>query len=333
MHTRVAIVFNEPIPSRYDSVGEEKAALGVLEAVEAVRQALYELDCDIVRIPLVPPIEQAKKELKALNVDLVFNLFEGFAGYADTEAEVAEILSKIDIPFTGCPAPALRLALDKAKTKAVLKSTGIRTPDFQVLSPEIIHLFNLPFPCIVKPCSEDASHGLSPESLVRDQQALEKQVYLVSKNYSGNALVERFIDGREFNATILGNKEPAVLPVSEIVYVLPSEMPRIVTFAAKWEPDSLYYQGTKVVCPADISTEEWLFIAEAIKKVFQLVGCRGYARVDMRLDQEGQLNIIEVNPNPDISPGAGTVRQAQAAGMNYTQFIKKIIELALEKEQ
>ncbi len=333
MHTRVAIVYNEPIPSRYDSVGEEKAALGVLEAVEAVQQALYELDCDMVRIPLVPPIEKAKKVLKALNVDLVFNLFEGFAGYPDTEAEVPEILSEIGMPFTGCPASALRLALDKTKTKVVLKSAGIRTPDFQVLSPEIIHLFNLPFPCIIKPCSEDASHGLSPESLVNDYQALEKQVSLVSKNYSGSALVERFIDGREFNATILGNKEPAILPVSEIVYALPSEMPRIVTFAAKWEPDSLYYQGTQVVCPADIGTTEQEYITQMVTAAFGLVGCRGCARVDMRLDHEGQLNIIEVNPNPDISPGAGTVRQAQAAGMNYTQFIKKIMELALDKEQ
>jgi D-alanine-D-alanine ligase len=332
VRTRIAIVYDEPSLSRYNTVGEEKAALGVLEAVEAVQQALHELDYNVVLVPLLPPVESLKEALLNLSVDLVFNLFEGFPGYPDTEAEVPEILTEIGIPFTGCPGSALRLALDKARTKEVLKSAGIRTPDFQVLDPEILHLFNLTYPCIVKPCGEDASHGLSPESLVSDYKFLKKQVNLVSQNYGGSALVERFIDGREFNATILGNNEGTVLPVSEIVYVLPAGMPRIVTFAAKWETDSLYYQGTKVVCPADISATEWQSINETVKTVFRLLGCRGYARVDMRLDQEGQLNIIEVNPNPDISPGAGTVRQAQAAGMDYTMFIKKIIELALEKE-
>ncbi len=332
MHTRVAIVYNEPVPSRYDTVGEEKAALGVLEAVEAVQQALHELDYIALRIPLVPPIELVKKALSDLSVDLVFNLFEGFAGYPDTEAEIPEILSEIGIPYTGCPSPALRLALNKAKTKEILKSAGIQTPDFQILNPETLYLFNLSYPCIVKPGGEDASHGLSPQSLVVDYKNLKKQVSLVSENYGGDALVERFIDSREFNATILGNNVCTVLPVSEIVYSLPSGMPRIVTFAAKWEPDSLYFQGTRVSCPADINAEERQSITAAVKTAFQLLGCRGYARVDMRMDHEGRLNIIEVNPNPDISPGAGTVRQARAAGMDYTMFIRKIIDLAMEKE-
>ena len=122
------------------------------------------------------------------------------------------------MPFTGCPAEALKLALDKAKTKAVLKSAGINTPDFQLLRPETLSSFRLSYPCIVKPRREDASHGLSAQNVVYDFASLEQQVTAVSRYYGGQALVEHFIDGREFNVSVLGD---TVLPVSEIAYSLP----------------------------------------------------------------------------------------------------------------
>jgi D-alanine-D-alanine ligase len=105
-----------------------------------------------------------------------------------------------------------------------------------------------------------------------------------------------------------------------------------LTFAAKWEPDSPYFKGTKVICPAEVSETVRKYIADMAMKTFKLVVGNGYARVDMRMDEAGTLNIIEINPNPDISPGTGAARQAKAAGMDYTQFIDKIILLALEKK-
>jgi len=327
---RVAIVYNEPVKSRYDERGEQAAVTGVLEAVEAVHDALLKLGYGVVKVPLAPPLHRAKQRLGTLEADLVFNLFEGFAGHPETEAVIAEILSALRKAYTGCPAGALKLALDKAKTKAVLKSASINTPDFHLLRPETLSSFRLVYPCIVKPRREDASHGLSPENVVADFASLEKQVAAVSRYYGGQALVEHFIDGREFNVTVLGD---TVLPISEIVYSLPQGVPRILTFAAKWQPDSLYFQGTKVVCPAEIANKEREDIAQTALTVFGLLGCRGYARVDMRLDETGRLNVIEVNPNPDISPGSGAVRQAQAAGMAYPQFIKRIVEIALEKKE
>ncbi|MBL7126505.1 MAG: ATP-grasp domain-containing protein [Dehalococcoidales bacterium] len=332
MRMRVAIAYNEPYPSRYDAAGEEKAVLGVLQAVAAVHQALLELGYHVTRVPLVPPLEQARKKLRSLDVDLVFNLFEGFCGRPETEALVPEALSKLGIPCTGCPGKILRLALDKAKTKVLLKASGIPTPDFQLLNHHALHMFQLSYPCIVKPRGEDASHGLTEKSVVTDFASLKKQVRLITGAYGGSALVEEFIDGREFNATVLGNSQCTVLPVSEIAYSLPPEMPRILTFASKWEPASLYYQGTGAVCPAKIEAEAQDRISQTALAVFKLLGGQGYARVDMRMNQEGQPSVIEVNPNPDISPDSGAVRQAEAAGMPYPQFIEKIVQLALEKE-
>jgi D-alanine-D-alanine ligase len=330
VRAKVAIVYNEPVPSQYKPGEKKEAIAGILNSVKAVHQALLEAGYDAVEVPLLPPLEQARKELEGLAADVVFNLFEGFAGSSETEATVAEILSGLNIPYTGCPAETLALALDKAKTKVILEESGFATPRYQLLSPETTSEFHLSYPCIVKPRNEDASSGLSENSVVYDFAALEEQVKMVSSLY-GRALVEEFIDGREFNATILGNSDGTVLPVSEIVYLLPPEMPRLLTFAAKWEPESLYFQGTKPVCPAQIPDNEREHIAETAWAVFQLFSSRGYARVDMRLGREGQLNIIEVNPNPDISPGSGAALQAKTAGMDYPKFINKIVMLALEK--
>jgi D-alanine-D-alanine ligase len=110
-------------------------------------------------------------------------------------------------------------------------------------------------------------------------------------------------------------------------------MPRILTFAAKWEPDSLYFHGTKPICPAQIPDSQRERIVEMALAVFRLLCFWGYARVDMRFDREGKLNVMEVNPNPDISPGTGAARQAEAVGMGYTGFIAKIVSLAMEKNQ
>ncbi len=330
MRRRVAIVYNEPVKSRYDERGEQAAVSGVLEAVEAVHDALIELGYGAVKVPIAPPLSCARQTLGALETDLVFNLFEGFADHPETEAGIAEILSALGVPFTGSPPGVLKLALDKAKTKTILRGADINTPDFQLLRPETLSSFRLSYPCIVKPRRDDASNGLSSESVVYDFASLEKQVTTVSRSYGGEALVEHFIEGRELNATVLGD---TVLPVSEIDYSLPEGMPHLLTFAAKWQPDSPYFQGTEVVCPAEIEDEEREDIAQTALTVFGLFGCWGYARVDMRQDGAGKLNVIEVNPNPDISPDAGAARQAQAAGMAYPQFIDRIIKLALEKEE
>ncbi len=330
MRRRVAIVYNQPSKSRYDERGEQAAVSGVIESMEAVNDALLKLGYGVVKVPLEPPLPRAQQRLTALEADLVFNLFEGFAGHPETEAEIAEILSALKIPFTGCPAEALRLALDKAKTKTLLRDAGINTPDFQLLRPETLSSFHLDYPCIVKPRREDASLGLSAKSVVTDFASLEKQVTAVSRYYGGQALVEHFIDGKEFNVSVLGGE---VLPVSEIAYSLPKGVPPILTYAAKWQPDSDYYQSTKVVCPAEISNKEREDIARTTLKVFGLLGCRGYARVDMRRDEAGRLNVIEVNPNPDISPDAGSARQAEAAGLSYPEFIDRIVKLALENEE
>jgi D-alanine-D-alanine ligase len=327
---RIAIVYNKPEVSRYSSRGEDTAVLGVLESVEAVNKALIELKHDVVLLPLSPN-DEIKNLLASLNADLLFNLFEGFCGFPETEALVPDFAEELKIPYTGCPGSVLRLALDKAKAKTLLKSAGIRTPSGQVLNPATVADFKLTYPCIVKPRAEDASHGLSDLSVVEDFAGLQRQVTTISAAYGGEALVEEFVGGREFNATVMGNTQYTTLPPSEIVYTLPEGMPKLLTFAAKWDIGTVYYLNTQLTCPAKISPAEKLDINRTIVKVYKLFGCKGYARVDMRLGKDGRVNVIEVNPNPDISPGTGASRQADAAGMTYARFMDKIINFAFER--
>ncbi len=333
MGKRLVIVYNEPRSSRYDSTGEFKAVLGVLDAVKAVYEALIELGHEVTLLPLMPPSTVARRKLKTIDADVVFNLFEGFCGEPETEVLVPEILTEMGIPYTGCQADIIKIALDKAKVKEILKAAGIPTPDFQLLKPATIDTFKLDFPCIVKPCAEDASHGISADSVVKDITALVKQVRIIAESYHNDALVERFVGGREFNATVMGNKQCVILPISEIIYSLSPEIPRILTFEAKWEPGSPYFVGTGVSCPAQVTASERKYINNTAISAFKLCIGRGYARMDMRMDEQGKLNIIEVNPNPDISPGTGAARQSNAAGMSYAEFISNILNLALERDK
>lgn len=331
MGTRVTVVYNDPKTSRYDVINEVTAILGVLDAVHAVDKALNELGYEVSILPLSPPAEEIKTKLTSLDAGIIFNLFEGFDNCSETEALVPEAAEELRIPYTGCPGRSLRLALDKAGAKTLIKSAGIRTADFQVLTPDTISEFNMNFPCIVKPRSEDASHGLSEASVVRNERTLQRQVELVSKLFGGEALVEEFVDGREFNCTVMGNLAPVVLPVSEIVYSLPAHLPRLLTFAAKWEEDSIYFSGTTPVCPAQITPAQRRQVAQIVLKTYRLFGCRGYARVDLRMNSKGNFYVIEMNPNPDITPGMGTARHAVTTGITYNEFIEQIVQLALER--
>ncbi|MBN2076519.1 MAG: ATP-grasp domain-containing protein [Dehalococcoidales bacterium] len=329
----ITVIYNQPVSSYYSRTGEEEAVKGVLTEASAVKGALLESGYQVACIPLSLPFEEARESLWQLKTDLVFNLFEGFPGYPETEADICQVLTDLGLPYTGCPPQALRLALNKAETKSLFNAGEIGTPGFQLLSPGTLSNFSLEFPCIIKPNSEDASHGITEDSVVNDCKEMETQIQKVTKQYStGEALVEEYIDGREFNTTVTGNNRKQVLAISEIEFSLPPGLPSIITYAGKWEAESQYYKGTKPVCPAKVTENEKQRIIEIAEKACTITGCRGYARVDMRMDRQGRIYVLEVNPNPDISPDSGATLHANTVGMTYTEFIRSLVLLAMEDD-
>ncbi len=329
MSLKVGLVYNEPIPDRYDAMGESEAIADVLEEVKAVEAALNELGHQVVKVGLVPPLDEARRILQGMDVDVYFNLFEGFAGAPETEAKVAAMLAATSRPYTGSPPCALTLALDKPHTKELLLAAGIKTPRYQLLHEGEAGSLSLSYPCIVKPTAEDASHGITAESVVSDAAALARQLAKVCASYGGVALVEEFIDGRELSTTIMGNRAPQVLSFSEIVYTLPAGLPPLLTFGAKWTLGDVYFLHTDPVCPARVEPALREKLVYVSLQAYRLVGCHGYGRIDMRLGPDGEPYVLEVNPNPDISLTAGAAHQAAAIGLTYPQFIDKIIELAM----
>ena len=309
--------------------------VGVLEEREHVQEALqasgyktslFNMNSDIKR--LIAFIEEKEP-------DLIFNLCESVGDESTHEMFVAGIYELMGIPYTGASAFTLGMCQNKVRTKQALSFHKIRVPRFALYknTTEVVEdEFDLRFPVIVKPSLEDASVGIDNGSIVDSFPALRKRVRMIFQNYDQPALVDEYIEGRELNVAIMGNRRPIILPISEIDFSgLPSDYPHIVTYNAKWVEGTDEFKGTVGVCPAPIPIEIERQAKEIAIKAYRIMGCRDYARVDMRLDRNNNLFVIEVNPNPDISDDAGFARSARAYGLSFDEIINKIVEYALQR--
>jgi len=327
---KVGILFNVPASPKRGRDVDYLAEVDVLDQVRAVEDAVVKLGFHCELFPLRDDVEGVVRSLKARRPDVVVNLAEGYMGDSGLEMHVPSILELLGIPYTGSTPLTLGLCQDKSLAKEVLRANGIPTPKYRVMStfegPK-----GLDFPLVVKPLREDASIGITRSSFVRSLAELEGQVRYVNEVYGQPALVEEYVEGRELNVSILGNEEPMVLPISEIVFE-PGYEPRIVDYAAKWFKDSEEYTKTRPVCPAELSDELKQRVEEVAIRAFKALRCRDYARVDVRLEVEsGTPYVLEVNPNPDISPDAGFTRSLRAAGIAFEEFVKVIINFALSR--
>lgn len=267
--------------------------------------------------------------------NVIFNLVELYKENPKLEMPFAGILELLKVPFTGAPPIALGTCQNKTLTKRILKKAGIRTPDFRFIDkPEKIYHHGLTYPLIVKPAFEDASVGIENDSIVYDQERLRKRIKYVFEVYQQPVLLEEFIDGRELNVAIMGDKNPIPLPISEIDFSrMPKHLHNIVSYQAKWDPYHEAYHKTIPICPAKLPRKITLEAQKTAAACFKIVGGRDYARVDMRLSKDKKLYVLEVNPNPDLTEGAGFMRSAHAAGYTYRKALKMIVDLAWARRQ
>jgi D-alanine-D-alanine ligase len=305
----------------------------IREEVSAIEEILRDADFS----PYVLSVEQFSRDMVQTILKIapkfIFNLCEEINGKCELEMCVAGLLEMMAVPYTGSGPFALGLALNKFHVKQILRSAGVPVPrGYLVRWQQKVHARSSRFPVIVKPVHEDGSLGINSSSVCPDLPALEKQVAYIHEIYQQDALVEEFLSGREFNVSLVGDGEPEVLAISEIDFSgMPAGDPKIVSYRAKWDEESPMYTGTVPICPAVLSKR----LEERIKTVacrsYRSVGCRDYARVDMRTDAAGNPYVLEVNPNPDISPKAGFARAAQAAGYSYSDIILRICQAAQER--
>ncbi|HEX2695421.1 MAG TPA: ATP-grasp domain-containing protein [Acidobacteriota bacterium] len=329
---RVGIVFNayEPRPV---NTGERLSEESVAEMANQVHGAVKALGYDATLIPLQRSLLNFLGRVKELNLDVLVNLCEGFYGRPQWESNVAAVFELLGIAFTGNNSRTLAFCQDKYKAKAILAAHGLPTAPSQFVTSADQPL-ELRLPVIVKPNSEDASLGIYPESVVRDAASFAVQVRRILEKYNQPALAEAFIDGREFNVSVYENTAPEALPVSELDFsAMPASSPRICSYEAKWFEDHALYNATPPVCPAPIDDVLRTKLQAAAVGAFKAMGCRDYARVDFRMDGKGQLFILEVNPNPDISLNAGFARALKAANVPYEAFWKILIGNARKRKE
>jgi D-alanine-D-alanine ligase len=330
----ITVCFNRVPPKlvrgeNSDRLSEEESE----HQARAVAATLEELGHRVRLVSLGASLTAFVTELQAADTDLVFNLCEGFWGESHMEMNVAALLEMLRIPCTGSSSLCLGVTQNKTLTKALLTQHCLPTPKSVTLRGErlLARTQDLSWPLIVKPATEDASLGIGPDSVVTDEDALRERVRYVHNHYRQAVLVEEFIDGREFNVSLLGGQKPRVLPVAEIRFD-PALPWKLVTYAGKWDEHSADYTGTQVVCPAQVSVREDFLVRDVALRAFKLLGCRDYARVDIRF-RDGIPYILEINANPDISPDAGLARSARAGGLDYPQLIARIIRMALKRKE
>jgi D-alanine-D-alanine ligase len=303
---------------------------GVVSCARAVSAAFQRVGYQVVQVPVHTDVEAALAPYPPTEW-IVFNLGEGLEGRLFEEARIAWALEAMGYCFTGSGGNAIARSVHKARTKTLLSASGLNTPPWWLFRhPDEIHSLtgDLVFPLIVKPVAEDASIGVGPDAVVHTAWGLCERVAYVVECYRQAALVEVFVDGREFNIALWGDP-PQVLPLAEIDFAaFDDPYARIVSFAAKWEADSFEYHHTPVLCPASISPSLGDHVSDVARRAWVTIGCRGYARVDMRLGKNDMLHVLEVNCNPDLSPEAGFCRAAKAAGYSYEDMVVHIMEIA-----
>jgi len=310
------------------------AERGVTLCAEAVADALRSAGYEVAEVPVRRDVEVALAPYPP-TAWMVFNLGEGLEGRLFEEPRIVWALEAMGYCFTGSDGYAVASSVDKARAKGLLAGRGIATPCWRLFRhPNELSIGDgdLPFPLIVKPVAEDASIGVGTGAVVESVGALRDRVAYVVETHRQMALCERFIAGREFNVSLWG-EPPEVLPLAEIDFsAFDDPLARIVSFAAKWEEASFEYHHTPVLCPAPVHPGLGKEICGTALRAWEAIGCRSYARVDMRLDEEDVPHVVEVNCNPDLSPEAGFHRAARAAGFEYEEMVARIVDVARRQD-
>ena len=324
---RVLVLYNDPVlPTDHPDAGSEH---DILDTVEGTAKTLAAAGFDAPRLAISYDPKPLLDELKRNPPDAVFNLFEGLATQPATEVSVAALLEWLNVPFTGCPSPALALGRDKVRTKYLLTAAGLPTPAYQVIDPALGKpgKWDGGWPAIVKPALQDASVGIDQGSVVTTQKELDARVRHLIRTYGPPVLVEAFVFGREFHANII--EEPdgglTMIPLAEIGFTdartadRPGRWP-VYTFTAKWDVDSTEYHNSPLLSPVYLPDEQFDRLRATGDRAFRLLGCRDYARLDVRMTEAGEFFVLEVNPNPYLDSLA-LVNGLNAIGRTYEGLV------------
>ena len=281
--------------------------------------------------------ENAFEKFRIAKADIVFNVAECANG-TSREAQIPAMLDMLKIPYTGSDPLTLATCLDKARTKEILAYHKIPTAKFLfVESIADLERFDLNFPVMIKPVAEGSSKGIFNSSLVYNLNDLTEKLTTSFVTYKQPFLIEEFLPGREFTVAILGNcLETEVLPIVEINFdELPKELVPIYSYEAKWVVDTRENPLNIFTCPAQLDESLQDKIRKVALETYKVLRCRDWSRIDIRLDQNGEPNVIEINPLPGVLPdpkdNSCYPKAARANGLSYVEMINKVLITAAKR--
>ena len=317
-------------PDTLDGVSEKEAFNFKTEW--DVVSCLREIGHDVRKLGVqdeLLPIRDAVEEWKP---HVVFNLLEEFHGNVLFDHNVVSLLELLRVPYTGCNPRGMIISRGKALAKQLLIYHRIRVPAFAVfpLNRRVKRPRHLQFPLFVKSLTSHASLGISQASLVDDDEELIERVAFVHRRIGTDAIAEQFIEGRELYVGVIGNDRLTALPTRELVFEkAPPDAPLIATARAKHDLEYQERHGIDQRAADDLPPEIAATIARLSKRIYRILELTGYARLDFRLDPQGQLWFLEANPNPEIAEREEFASAAKAAGLSYRDLLQRIINLGM----
>ncbi|MAF90724.1 MAG: D-alanine--D-alanine ligase [Bdellovibrionaceae bacterium] len=304
----------------------------------ATEQGVYNELCKMgheVEVLGPKKIDDISESLENFPADLCFNLMEEFDGDPLMDSHIVSYLEMLKVAYTGNGPKGLLLARDKSTSKKILEFDGIPIPAHFVVSlgeelPEEYSEIN--FPMFVKSRTEEASLGISQASIVRNKKSLQERVKFIHEKVQSDAIVDEFIDGRELYLGILGNENLSCFPIYEMDFgLLEKPHQKIATEKIKWNEE--YRKRNRIdIIPAKLSKKLQDEMNEACKKAYRKLELKSYARFDLRLKSNGDFRIIEANPNPNIAEDDEFAIAAKAMGIQYSELLQSICDLALEEQ-
>ena len=306
----------EDIEAEYDSI----------ETINNLKETLEQLNCKVI---LLEADRQIFSKLENLKFDIIFNIAEGIYGRG-REGQIPAILDFYKIPYTGSDSTTLCVGLDKALTKRLLSTIKVKTPQFQLVDNPFAKIDEyLKYPLIVKPNAQGSSKGIHDFAVAHDLKEAEALVKGNIKTYEEPLLVEEYIEGREFTIGVLGNgSDKRVFHPMEIIYKDKGQVENIYSYNVKKD----YKEYIEYICPAVLKKEIEAEMMETAERIYDLMECRDFSRIDFRLSKENEVYFIEINPLPGLAMGYSDYPMlAGFCGVEYKTLIKSILNSTLKR--
>lgn len=297
-----------------------------------VVSTLHNLGHDVQPLGVLDDLAPLRSSILEWKPQIAFMLLEEFHGVTTYDHAVVSYLELMRQRYTGCNPLGLMLTHDKSLAKKILTFHRIPTPHFAVfpVGHKVRMLKRLHFPLLVKSAVEDASYGIAQSSIVQDEKGLRDRVQFVHDSVGSAALVEEYIDGRELYVGVIGNQRLQTFPVWEMVFSkMPEEVHRIATARVKFDPVYQKKHGIITRAARDLSKGAVENIARICKRVYRVLQMSGYARIDLRLAEDGRVYVLEANANPNLEFGEDFAESAEVAGVSYERLLERIMRLGL----